>query len=112
MLIAVVLATLGTLIGLLLAFIGVRALLAYGASALPRLDRIPIDAHVLEFALVTLVVTGLLVGFAPAMRLAGTSLKALMSESGRSSTGGTAAGRILRVMIVRNEIPMTFVEWA
>jgi putative ABC transport system permease protein len=95
-----VLATLGTLIGLLLAFIGVRALLAYGASALPRLDHIPIDAHVLEFALVTLVVTGLLVGFAPAMRLAGTSLKALMSESGRSSTGGTAAGRILRVMIV------------
>jgi putative ABC transport system permease protein len=47
-----------------------------------------------------MILTGLLVGFAPAMRLAGTSLKTLMSESGRSSTGSGATGRILKVMIV------------
>jgi len=90
----------GTVVGLLLAFAGIRALLAYGASELPRLDRVPFDARVLGFALATMIATGLLVGFAPALRLAGTSLKALMNESGRSSTGGTAAHRMLKTMIV------------
>lgn len=93
-----VLAAVGTLVGLPLAFIGVRLLLAFGASDLPRLDHVPFDVRVLGFALVTLLVTGLLVGFAPALRLTRTSLKALMNESGRSSTG--AAHRILKGMIV------------
>ena len=83
-----VLATAGTMVGLLLAFAGVRVLLAFGARELPRLERVPFDARVLGFALAALVVTALLVGFAPAFRLAGTSLKTLMNESGRSSTAG------------------------
>ena len=95
-----VLSAAGTLIGLAFAFAGVRVLLAYGGSKLPRLDRVPFDAHVLGFALAAMIVTGLLVGFAPALRLAGTSLKSLMNESGRSSTGSGATGRILQVMIV------------
>ena len=95
-----VLSTAGTLVGLAMAYIGVRLLLAFGASGLPRLDHVPFDASVLGFALATLIVTGLLVGFAPALRLAGTSLKALMNESGRSSTGGGAAHRTLKAMIV------------
>ena len=95
-----VLSTAGTLVGLPMAYFGVRLLLTFGASDLPRLDRVPFDASVLGFALATLIVTGLLVGFAPALRLAGTSLKALMNESGRSSTGGGAAHRTLKAMIV------------
>jgi long-chain acyl-CoA synthetase len=35
-----------------------------------------------RFALAVMFVTGVLVGFAPALRLAGSSLKALMNESG------------------------------
>ena len=95
-----VLSAAGTILGLLLAFVGVRLLLAYGASQLPRLDRVPFDARVLAFALAAMVATGFIVGFAPAIRLAGTSLKSLMNESGRSATGGGAAGRVLKVMIV------------
>jgi putative ABC transport system permease protein len=95
-----VLSTAGTIVGLAMAYIGVRLLLAFGASELPRLDRVPFDARVLGFALATLMATGLLVGFAPALRLAGTSLKTLMNESGRSSTGGGASHRMLKSMIV------------
>ena len=95
-----VLATAGTVVGLALAFVGVRLLLAYGASTLPRLTSVPFDARVLGFALAALVVTGLIVGFAPALRLAGTSLKTLMNESGRSTSGGGAAHRTLKGMIV------------
>ena len=86
---ALVLATAGTIVGLLLAYIGVRLLLAFGAAALPRLDRVPFDARVLGFALAAMLITALLVGLAPALRLAGTSLKALMNEGGRSSTAGS-----------------------
>jgi predicted permease len=98
---SLVLATAGTVVGLLLAYIGVRVLLAFGAADLPRLDRVPFfDVRVLGFALAALIVTALIVGFAPALRLAGTSLKALMNESGRSSTSGGAAHRMLKTMIV------------
>ena len=58
-----------------------RALLALGASKLPRLDAVTFDARVLLFALVALVVSGLLVGFAPALRLARTDVRTLMNES-------------------------------
>ena len=70
-----VLSAAGTMLGVLLAFVGVRLLLAYGASQLPRLDRVPFDARVLGFALAAMIVTGVIVGFAPAIRLAGPSLK-------------------------------------
>ncbi len=94
------LATAGTIVGLLLAYAGVRLLLAFGAATLPRLERVPFDARVLGFALAALLVTALLVGLAPALRLAGTSLKALMNEGGRSSTAGTTAHRMLKTMTV------------
>jgi predicted permease len=95
-----VLASAGALLGFVLAFAGVRILLAYGASELPRLNRVPFDTSVFGFALAALVVTALAVGFAPALRLAGSSLKGLMNESGRSSTGGGTGHRMLKAMIV------------
>src|SRR3954471_1819336 len=90
---SVLLSTLGAALGLALAFVGVRALLALGASKLPRLDAVPFDGRVLIFSLAALVVSGLLVGFAPALRLAATDVRTLMSESTRSTSGGGGAGR-------------------
>ena len=98
---ALVLSTAGTVVGLAVAYVGVRLLLAFGGSELPRLDHVPfIDVRIAGFALIVLVLTALLVGFAPALRLAGTSLRTLMNESGRSSTGSGAAHRTLKTMIV------------
>jgi len=78
----------------------VRALLALGASKLPRLDAVTFDGRVLVFSLVALVVSGLLVGFAPALRLAATDVRTLMSESTRSATGGRGTARWLSTMTV------------
>jgi len=97
---SVLLATAGTIAGLLIAFIGVRLLLRLGAGTLPRLDAVPFDGRVLLFALVTLIVSGLLVGFAPALRLAGTDVRTLMNESGRSASGGRGTARWLNAMTV------------
>jgi putative ABC transport system permease protein len=92
--------TVGALAGLALAFAGVRGLQALGASKLPRLESVPFDAHVLGFAALVLVVSGLLLGFAPAIRLAHTDLRTLVNESGRSTSGGRGTVRIMGAMTV------------
>jgi putative ABC transport system permease protein len=97
---SLVLSAIGTVVGLGFAYLGVRLLLVFGAARLPRLDHIPFDGRVLGFALLVLFVTGVVVGFAPAIRLAGTNLRTLMNESGRSSTGSGAAHRMLKGMII------------
>ena len=84
----------------LIAYVGVRALLTLGASKLPRLDAVTFDGRVLLFALATLVVSGLLVGFAPALRLASTDVRTLMNESSRSTSGGRGTARWLSAMTV------------
>ena len=97
---SVVLATLGAVLGIGVAYAGVRLLLAAGASDLPRLHSISFDANVLTFALLTMIVSGLIVGFAPALRLARSDLRSLMNESGRSASAGRATGRWLSVLTV------------
>jgi putative ABC transport system permease protein len=97
---SVVLAAVGAIAGLFLAYAGVRLLLVLGASKLPRLENVAFDARVLLFALGTLLISGLTIGFAPALRLASTDLKKLMNESGRTATGGRATFRLMGSMIV------------
>jgi putative ABC transport system permease protein len=94
------LATIGALGGLALGYAGVKLLLALGASRLPRLESVPFDGRVLLFALVTLVVSGLAVGLAPAWRLATADLKTLINESGRTAGGGRTTSRLMRTMVV------------
>jgi putative ABC transport system permease protein len=97
---SVLLATAGAAIGLIVASAGLRMLLSIGASKLPRLDDVPFDGSVLLFALLALVVSGVLVGFAPALRLARTDVKTLMNESSRSATGGKGTARWLSAMTI------------
>lgn len=97
---SVLLAALGAALGLAIAYLGVDALLTLGASKLPRLENVTFDGRVLLFSLAVLVVSGLLVGFAPALRLAATDVRALMNESTRSATGGRGTSRWLGAMTV------------
>lgn len=95
-----VLAAIGAIAGLLLAFIGVRTLLTYGASKLPRLEAISFDTSVFLYALVALAASALVVGIAPAFQLARTGLETLLNESGRSVRGSRNTHRTLRALIV------------
>jgi putative ABC transport system permease protein len=97
---SMVLAAAGAVAGLLLAWAAVRVLLLFGASTLPRLDTVPFDGRVLLFALAVLLFSGLVMGLAPAWRLAGTDIRSLVNESGRSATSGGATSRIMSGLIV------------
>jgi putative ABC transport system permease protein len=97
---AMVLAAIGAVAGVALAFAGVRLLLVLGASKLPRLDSVPFDANVMVFALVVLLATGFAMGIPPAWRLAKSDIRSLVNESGRSASGSRATSRTMAMMIV------------
>ncbi len=97
---SLVLAVAGTILGMGLAYVGLRALLALGASRLPRLDAVPFDARVLLFSLLVLGVCALIIGLAPAVRLMRSDMKALMNDSSRTSSAGRGTVRWLSSMTV------------
>jgi putative ABC transport system permease protein len=97
---SLVLATMGTIVGVGLGAVGLRALLAIGAAKLPRLDAVPFDGRVLLFSLAMLLVTGAIIGLAPAVRLLRSDMKTLMNESSRSASAGRGTTRWLMTMTV------------
>jgi len=95
-----VLAFAGAVAGVLLAYVGVRVLLAYGASNLPRLEAVSFDVSVLLFAAGTLVISALVVGLAPSLQVSGAKGLRLIGDVGRALRGTRFTRRALRVMIV------------
>jgi putative ABC transport system permease protein len=97
---ALLLSSAGTVLGLGLAWLGVRVLSAVGGATLPRLDTIPFDTRVLVFAGIMLIVTALLTGLLPAVVLTRTDIQGLLNESGRSNTQTRGSRRVLGGLVV------------
>ncbi|HEY4216731.1 MAG TPA: ABC transporter permease [Gemmatimonadaceae bacterium] len=97
---SMLLALAGTIAGVVVGALGLRALLALGASKLPRLDAVSFDGRVLLFALAVLIVTGAIIGLAPAIRLLRSDMKTLMNDSSRSASAGRGTTRWLTAMTV------------
>jgi predicted permease len=92
------LSLIGGLLGIGVAWLGVEALIALGADAIPRLDGVRFDRRVLGFALAVTVLTGIAFGLAPALRFARSNITAELAE--RSSTGGRRLGRLRGGLVV------------
>jgi predicted permease len=97
---SMVLAVAGTIVGVAVGALGLRALLAIGASKLPRLDAVRFDGRVLLFSLAILVIVGAIIGLAPAVRLMRSDMKTLMNDSSRSASAGRGTARWLMAMTV------------
>lgn len=97
---SVVLSTAGALAGLLLAWFGLRVLVAMLPPDLPRVAEIGIDARVLGFTGGLAVLTGLSFGLIPAIRSAGSSLLGSLTESGRSASRGRGHQRLSNGLVV------------
>jgi len=93
-----VLAVAGGLPGLLVAWLGVRALVAALPPDMPRLGAIGIDGYVLTAAMGLSVVTGLLFGVVPALRAARGDLEETLRAGGRD--GFAARPRALGFFVV------------
>ena len=101
---SILLATAGGILGLLLGFVGVRALLALNPGDIPRIGEhgaaVGIDWRVLLFTLGVSVFTGILFGLFPAIGAARPNLNATLKEgSNRAGTGfRQSKGRSLLVI--------------
>jgi predicted permease len=96
----VALSVLGAVLGLLLAYAGVRLLSATNAGSIPRAGEIGIDGAVLLFALLVSVGTGIFFGLAPVVHTAGRSLAETLKASGGRSSSGVAAHAFRRVLVI------------
>ena len=94
------LAVLGGALGVLLAWWGLRLLLALCPANLPRLDNIRLDARVLWFTLALSLLTGLGVGLAPALQATRLELNQALKEGWSGGAGSRPAQRIRGVFIV------------
>ena len=86
---SVLLSLLGGLLGLLVAFVGLKVLLAFGPDTLPRLNEIRVDGPVLVFTFLLALATGVLFGLAPALRASRVDLNGVLKDGGRSSVGSS-----------------------
>jgi putative ABC transport system permease protein len=90
---SVTLGLLGGLLGLGLAYGGLRILLVLAPPNLPRLNEIAIDPTVLIFTIVTSIASGLLFGVIPIAKLVRSKYAAGLSESLRVGARWTSGGR-------------------
>jgi putative ABC transport system permease protein len=88
------------LLGLLVAFAGIRLILAVKPGNLARLNEAAIDPRVLGCAMVLCLFTGILVGLAPAITAARRNARHSAQEGGRSISGGVATRGIRRALVV------------
>jgi putative ABC transport system permease protein len=90
----------GGALGLALAAGGIRILLRIAPADIPRLNTVPIDGTVLLFALTGVLVTSLLIGFAPAWRLSRSDLRTLVNDGGRGASAGAHHHRTFGTLVV------------
>lgn len=103
---ALVIAALGTGIGVGLAYLGIRQLLAIAPENLPRLNAVGIDWQVLSFSVLAGLLSALLFGIIPAVRTAKPNLMETLRAAGRSAALGAAG---LRNAVVVVEVALAFV---
>jgi putative ABC transport system permease protein len=104
----VVLAIVGAIVGIGLAYTGLRLLLAANPDSVPRAAQITIDPPVLGFTLVVAVVTGLMFGLSPLLHVRESLLHGALKEGGTRTTGGKARART-RSALVMAEVALAVV---
>ncbi|HSR66712.1 MAG TPA: ABC transporter permease [Acidobacteriota bacterium] len=97
---SLVLAGAAALLGLGLAWVGIRLLLQLAPSGIPRLQHTTVDPWVLGFTLLISALTGLLFGLAPALQSTRRHAASALRQGGRSDAGSSSSPRLRRVLVV------------
>jgi putative ABC transport system permease protein len=103
---SLVLAVAGAVVGLVVAVLSVKALMAVSPVRIPRADAVGIDGLVLVFATVVAAVTALAFGLIPALSMSRSALQDALKDGGK---GSSAQGRTLRSALVVVEVALAVV---
>ena len=96
----VLLSVAGGALGVLLATVGVRALVRAYPTSLPRTSEVAVDSLALLFTFGVAMATGVLFGLAPAMHTRAKGLAAALKEGGAKGATGAARHHIRRGLVV------------
>ncbi|MGB2642003.1 MAG: ABC transporter permease [Candidatus Acidiferrum sp.] len=102
---SVILALVGGVLGLFLAYWGVGALRLLVPANTPRMDEVRIDPMVLAFTFGVSLFTGVLFGLVPAWHISRTDLREKLNEAGRSNSAGGGTLH-LRTSLVVSELAL------
>jgi putative ABC transport system permease protein len=109
---SVMLGVAGGVLGLILGFVGVRALLAISPAGLPRIGEdgsaIGMDWRVLCFTLAVAILTGILFGLFPAFSVSRTDLNSSLKDSSNRSGTSMRHGKA-RALLVISEVSLALV---
>ena len=97
---ALVLAMLGGIGGIALAYLSLDLLQVLGLSRSRLADQVGIDGQVLGFTLVVALATGLVFGLFPALMQLGAKPYEVLKDGGRGNTGGRGARATRNVLVV------------
>jgi len=97
---SVLLATIGGSLGLLLAWVGTRAMVRLAPESVPRLEEVTIDLSVLAFTAAAALATGLLFGIAPALRAARGEQAETLKQGGKTTSPAGGTRRTRRALVV------------
>jgi len=97
---SIALGIIGGILGLGLAYAGIRLLVTMGPQGLPRLDEISIDPIVLLFTLGISLFAGLVFGLFPVVKYGGASMVNALKEGGRGSSSGKERHRARNTLVV------------
>ncbi|HZS47616.1 MAG TPA: ABC transporter permease [Blastocatellia bacterium] len=87
-------------LGVVIAIIIIRNLVAFGPSNIPRLEQTGLDPAVFGFTLFVSLASGILFGLMPALKLSTSDPNDSLKEGGRGSSGGHSAHRIRNLLVV------------
>jgi predicted permease len=97
---SVLLGLTGGALGLLLAWAGVRILVARAPTTVPRLSELSVDPLVLGFTLLLSIATGVLFGLIPVARVSRLDLARALHDGGRGQSGGLGRRRGRTLLVV------------
>jgi predicted permease len=97
---SLLLGVLGGMLGLALAYVGLRALVAIGPATLPRLQEISIDGRALAFCVGVSLVSGVVFGLIPALKYTGPRISSVLRGGGRSASHSRERHRARNVLVV------------
>jgi predicted permease len=97
---SVTLGILGGVLGLFLAYAGIRLLVSTGPASIPRLEEISIDPAVLLFTFAISLLAGFLFGLIPVFKYARPDLASALKEGGRTLSHGKERHRARNALVV------------
>ena len=95
---SVLLAALGGLLGVFLAWGGLKVLIGLAPADIPRLDQVRVDAVVLAVVALVVITTGIAFGLVPALQASRPNLAETLREAARGGTASRSGHRLRRLL--------------